>query len=80
MGFLDRFKRKTTTAVDEHGNKVGQGIDKASDVVDDKTGGRYSEQVDAGADKAKDALDSLDGKNDDIADTPATAPTKQSQP
>ncbi|WP_310528542.1 Rv0909 family putative TA system antitoxin, partial [Nocardioides sp.] len=32
----------------------------------DKTGGKFSDKIDAGTDKAADALDSLDGKNDDI--------------
>ena len=41
------------------------GIDKAADLVDEKTGGKLGDKVDLGADKAKDALDSLDGKNDD---------------
>lgn len=79
MGFLDWFKRKSTDAVDTHGEKVGAGIDKAADVVDDKTGGKYSQQVDTGADKAKDALDSLDSKNDDITDAPAAAETSRPQ-
>ena len=77
MGFLDRFRRKATDAVDDHGEKVGGGIDKAADVADDKTGGKYSAQIDSGADKAKDTLDSLDGKNDDIADTPSVQPPTQ---
>ena len=74
MGFLDRFRKKATVVVDDHGDRIGQGVDKAADVVDDKTGGRFSEPVDTGADRTKDALDSLDGKNDDIADAPAEQP------
>ncbi len=82
MGFLDRFKRKASAVVDDHGDKIGAGIDKGADLVDDKTGGTYSERIDTGADRAKDALDSLDGQNDDIADAPAErpAPTQQPQP
>ena len=79
MGFFDRFRKKATSAVDEHGEKIGGGIDKAADVADDKTGGKYSGQIDTGADKAKDTLDSLDGKNDDIADAPAPAETARPQ-
>jgi MT0933-like antitoxin protein len=77
MGFLDRFRRKTTDVVDDHGEKIGEGIDKAADVADDKTGGKYSQQIDSGADKAKDTLDSLDGKDDDIADKPSAPPPAQ---
>ena len=80
MGFLDRFRRKATNVVDEHGDKIGEGLDKASDFVDTRTGGKYSERIDDGVDKAKDALDSLDGKDDDIADRPAgTTPSSTTQ-
>lgn len=77
MGFFDRFKRKTTDAVDDHGQKIGDGVDKAAGMADDKTGGKHSQQTDTGADKAKDTLDSLDGRNDDIADTPSVKPPAQ---
>jgi hypothetical protein len=70
MGFLDRFKKKATAVVDDRGDTIGRGMDKTAGAVDDKTGGRFSDHVDTSADKAKDALDDLDGKNDDIADTP----------
>jgi hypothetical protein len=65
MGLFDRFKRAKNQAgdlVEEHGDKVDSGIDKAADFVDDKTGGRYSENIDKGADTAKDAIDKLDDK------------------
>ena len=77
MGFLDRFRRKATDVVDDHGQKIGDGVDKAADVADDKTGGKYSQQIDSGAGKAKDTLDSLDGKNDDITATPSVKPPAQ---
>lgn len=84
MGFLDRFKKKATEVVDDQGDRIGEGLDKAADFVDDKTGGKYSERIDTGAEQAKDALDSLDGENDDIADeaarTEPTAPSTQQQP
>ena len=66
MGFLDNAKAKLTDAVDSHGDKIADGLDKAGDFVDKKTGGKYSDKIDAGTDKAADALDALDGKNDDI--------------
>jgi hypothetical protein len=66
MGFLDDMKDKAEQLVDEHGDQVSAGIDKAADLVDEKTGGSLGDKVDLGADKAKDALDSLDGKNDDL--------------
>ncbi len=67
MGFLDDAKDKLGDLVDSQGEKIGQGLDKAADLIDDKTGGKHTDKIDAGADKAKDVLDGLDGKNDDIA-------------
>lgn len=66
MSFLDKAKAKLAGAVDQHGDKIADGLQKAGDFVDDKTGGKYTDKIEAGTDKAADALDSLDGKNDDI--------------
>ena len=68
MGFLDDAKAKLTEAVDKHGDKIADGIDKAAEMADDKTGGKHAEKLATGAEKAKDALDKLDGRNDDIPD------------
>lgn len=66
MGLLDDAKDKLGDLVDSHGEKVAGAVDKAAELIDEKTGGKLGDKVDLGADKAKDALDSLDGKNDDI--------------
>jgi hypothetical protein len=66
MGFLSDVKSKLTKAVDSQGEKIGDGLEKAADLADKKTDGKYSEKIDTGVDKAKDALDDLDGKDDDI--------------
>ena len=42
-------------------DKVDQGIDRAGDAVDDKTGGKYAGHVDKGQDAAKDQIDKLQG-------------------
>jgi MT0933-like antitoxin protein len=67
MGLLDDAKDKLAAAVDSQGAKIGDAVDKAADMIDEKTGGKLGDKVDLGADKAKDVLDSLDGKNDDIS-------------
>ena len=67
MGFLDDAKDKLGDLVDEHGDKVADGLDKAAEFAEDKTGGKFDSQIETGVDKAKDALDGLDGKNDDIS-------------
>jgi hypothetical protein len=71
MSFLDKFKSKAKEAVDQHGDKIASGIDKAAEVVDDKTKGKYSDKIGTGTAKAKEALDKIDGKNDDLPDDPA---------
>lgn len=68
MGFLDDAKAKLTDAVDKHGDKIADGLTRAGDAVDKKTGGKYSEHIGTGVTKAKEGLGKLDGKNDDIAD------------
>ena len=67
MGFMDKIKGmfggakgKAEDVAKEHGDKVVQGVDKATDVIDDKTGGKASGalgKVDETTAKAVDALD-----------------------
>ena len=64
MGFLDKMKAQAKKTVDQHGDKIAQGIDKAADLADKKSKGKYSDKITGGQSKAKDALDKLDGKND----------------
>jgi hypothetical protein len=64
MSFLDKFKAKAQKAVDDHGDKIAQGIDKAATAADQKTKGKYSQHITTGRSKAKEALDKLDGKKD----------------
>jgi hypothetical protein len=66
MSFLDKAKARLTDAVDQHGDKIAQGIDKAGSVVNEKTGGKHADKIDQATGKARDALDSLDGRNDDV--------------
>ncbi|WP_457255650.1 antitoxin [Pedococcus sp. P5_B7] len=66
MSMFDNIKDKAEALVDSQGEKVGEGLDRAGDFVDEKTGGKYGDQIDQGSDRAKDALDGLDGKDDDI--------------
>ena len=66
MGFLDKAKQKLAGAVNQHGDKIADGLQKAGGIADKKTGGKYSDKIDTGVNKATDALDKLDGKNDDI--------------
>ena len=66
MSMFDNMKDKVSDLVDQHGEQVGEGLDKVGDFVDEKTGGQYADKVDQGQTGAKDALDNLDGQDDDI--------------
>lgn len=66
MGFLDKFKGRGGELKDKaadlakgHGDQIDQGIDKAADLADKATKGKYSDKIDSAADKAKDATDKL---------------------
>ena len=67
MGIFDNIRDKVSGLIDGHGDKVGQGLDKAGELADEKTGGKFGDQIDGGVQQAKDGLDGLDGKDDDIS-------------
>ena len=52
MGFLDKAKN----LLSQNADKVEQAIDKAGDVIDEKTQGKFSGAVDKAQDAAKNAL------------------------
>ena len=53
MGFLDKVKGLLSRNAD----KVDTAIDKAGDIVDQKTQGKYAQQVDKVQEAAKKAVD-----------------------
>lgn len=72
MGFMNKVK----DLLGQHGDKVGQGLDKAAEAVDSKTGGKYSDQIKTGTEKAKDAM----GTPRDDSDTKGeTRPAKENR-
>ena len=58
MGIGD-FADKAKDLASDNADKVKDGIDKGADFVDEKTGGKFSGQVDTGAETAKGAVDGL---------------------
>lgn len=59
MGFMDNVKGlvdKGKELAAEHPDKVNQAIEKAGDLADNTTGGKFSGQVDAAENAAKNAL------------------------
>jgi uncharacterized protein YjbJ (UPF0337 family) len=58
MGFLDKAK----DALSQNADKVEAAIDKAGDLIDEKTQGKYADKVDKLQDAAKNAIDKTDPK------------------
>jgi hypothetical protein len=49
MGFMDKAK----DFADDHDQQVDQGLEKAGDKIDERTGNKYASQVDKGVDAAQ---------------------------
>ena len=65
MGVFDNMKDKASELVDQHGDQVGDGVDKAGlRRREDRRPARR--QIDQGSRGPKNALDGLDGQDDDI--------------
>ena len=69
--FIDKAKDAVGDVVDkaqdlvkEHGDKVTGAVDKTTDVVDEKTGGKASEHLQKFDDLAEKAVDNLGGGDD----------------
>jgi hypothetical protein len=66
MGFLDKFKKqgaelreKATDLAASQNDTIDSGIDKAADLANKATKGKYDDQIAGAADKAKDGVDNL---------------------
>jgi MT0933-like antitoxin protein len=55
MSILDKIKG----LIGKNRDQAKGGVDKAADVVDDKTGGAHTDKIDAASEKAKDVIDDL---------------------
>jgi len=63
MGLLDDIgdlADKAEDAAAGHKDAIKDGLEKAADVVDDKTGCTFSDHIDTGTDKAKDVVEGLE--------------------
>ena len=77
MGMFDNLRKKAEKAVDQHGDKIAKGIDKAAATASQKTGGKYDDKIAKGTSSAKSGLDKLDGRKDDMPDAPTSPPAPQ---
>ena len=62
MGIFDKAK----DLLNEHNDKVDQGIDKAAELIDQKTGGQHTEQIDQGSGAGQEG----DGRNRAVSPRP----------
>ena len=53
MGLLDKVKGLLGSNAD----KVKEGVEKAGDMIDEKTDGKYADQVDMAQDKVEELID-----------------------
>jgi hypothetical protein len=58
MGIFDKAK----DAMGAQQDKVDAGVEKAGDMVDERTDSKYAEQVDQGQDMARDKLGDMTGE------------------
>ncbi|AMB42466.1 hypothetical protein A5N17_18135 [Arthrobacter sp. D2] len=74
MGLIDDLKGKAQGLIQGNEEAIKNGIEKAGDFVDQKTGGKFAGQVDA----VQNAASNFVAKNDGEADpAPATDEPKQ---
>lgn len=81
MGTFDNLKAKLKGLVDKNSGQIADGMDKAGEFINARTGRKHSDKIDTGTEKLTDVLDGLDGKKDDFPDRdvaaqPADAPVK----
>ena len=64
MSFLDDAKKKLDDVVDEHGDKIADGVENAGYFIDDNTGNKHADKVDQAQEKIGDAVKKMqaDGK------------------
>ena len=58
MGIFDKIKGMAG----DNADKVKDGLDKAGDMIDEKTGGAHSDKIDMATDKIGDMIDDAEGE------------------
>jgi hypothetical protein len=52
MSMFDKFRRKAKKMASDHPDKINKGLGKVGDIVDKRTGGKYSDKIDKGEEAA----------------------------
>ncbi|MEV8513752.1 antitoxin [Dactylosporangium sp. NPDC051484] len=61
---MNSFFDKVKNLANEHDDKIDQALDKAGEVADDRTGHKYTEQIQKGVDVAKEHIGGGDTTKD----------------
>jgi hypothetical protein len=56
---LKNLKDKVEDVAEEHGDKISAGLEKAGDLIDDRTGNKHSDKIDTAVDKAQEYVGKL---------------------
>ncbi|MGH9039048.1 MAG: antitoxin [Acidimicrobiia bacterium] len=56
---MDDIKNKVRDTAEQHGDKIEEGIDRAREMADEKTGGKHTDKIDKAAQKGKDAIQNM---------------------
>lgn len=56
---LENLKDKAEEVAEAHGDKIADGLEKAGDLIDEKTDGRHTEKIDTAVDKAQGLVEKL---------------------
>jgi len=63
VSVFDDLKGKAQELVQGNEQAIKDGIEKVGDFIDEKTGGKFADQVDAVQDGASNLVENLDGKD-----------------
>ena len=77
MAFSDKLKdlrSKAEGAVVDRKDQINSAVQKAGEVADQRTGGRYSEQIQAAGGRASGLIDGLAGADAEAPGEPAREP------
>jgi hypothetical protein len=75
MGKLEEMKNKAKDLVTENRDRIDDGLEKAGDMINQRTGGKHEDKIDQGLAKAKEGLDRAEGKDgNEAAESAATPP------
>ena len=73
---LNKIADKAKVVVEKSGDKIAEGVDKATDMVDKKTGGKYHDKLE----KVDQLAAKLDKKDDKAAGDEAETPAAEAGP